>query len=135
MSVIFTSTIKMADDQTWYIELKDMVDQRIEICKDMDEYSQKVEDLGSDYGGNIDSVNWYKDDNVPEHVMDTIRMEMAKHQAEIEEKLGEPLIKQSISVWFLLESYMQACQRYQRMNLVRHDTGNLYWLIFNHIVG
>jgi len=93
MSVIFTSTIKMADDQTWYIELKDMVDQRIEICKDMDEYSQKVEDLGSDYGGNIDSVNWYKDDNVPEHVMDTIRMEMAKHQAEIEEKLGEPLIK------------------------------------------
>lgn len=93
MSVIFTSTIKMADDQTWYIELKDMVDQRVEICKDMDEYSQKIEDLGSDYGGNIDSVNWYKDDNVPEHVMDTVRLEMAKHQAEIEEKLGESLIK------------------------------------------
>lgn len=93
MSVIFTSTIKMADDNTWYIELKDMVDSRIEICKDMDEYSKKVEDLGSDYGGNIDSVNWYKDDNVPPHVMDTIRAEMAKHQADIEEKLGEPLIK------------------------------------------
>jgi len=93
MSVIFTSTIKMADDETWYIELKDMVDQRVEICKDIDEYSQKVEDLGSDYGGNIDKVNWYKDDNVPEHIMDTIRIEMAKHQAEIEEKLGEPLIK------------------------------------------
>lgn len=89
MSVIFTSTIKMADDQTWYIELKDMVDQRVEICKDMDEFSQKVEDLGSDYGGHIDSVNWYKDDNVPEHVMDSVRLEMAKHQAEIEEKLGE----------------------------------------------
>ena len=94
MSVIFTSTIKMADDQTWYIELKDMVDQRVEICKDMDEYSQKIEDLGSDYGGNIDSVNWYKDDNVPAHVMDTIRLEMARHQAEIEEKRGESLIKQ-----------------------------------------
>lgn len=93
MSVIFTSTIKMADDQTWYIELKDMVDQRVEICKDMAEYSQKVEDLGSDYGGNIDSVNWYKDENVPPHVMDHIRSEMAKHQAEIEEQLGESLIK------------------------------------------
>ncbi len=93
MSVIFTSTIKMADDETWYIELKDMVDQRVEICKDIDEYSQKVEDLGSDYGGNIDKVNWYKDDNVPAHVMDIIRMEMARHQAEIEEKLGESLIK------------------------------------------
>ncbi len=93
MSVIFTSTIKMEDENTWYIELKDMVDSRIEICKDMDEYAQKVEDLGSDYGGNIDAVNWYKDDNVPPHVMDVIRAEMAKHQAEIEEKLGEPLIK------------------------------------------
>lgn len=93
MSVVFTSTIKMDDEQNWYIELKDMVDQRVEICKDMDEYAQKVEDLGSDYGGNIDSVNWYKDDNVPPHVMDEIRMEMAKHQAEIEESLGEPLKK------------------------------------------
>ena len=93
MSVIFTSTIKMQDENTWYIELKDMVDSRVEICKDMDEYSQKVEDFGSDYGGNIDSVNWYKDDNVPPHVMDVIRAEMAKHQAEIEEKLGEPLTK------------------------------------------
>ncbi len=94
MSVIFTSTIKMEDDQTWYIELKDMVDQRVEICKDMDEYAQKIEDLGSDYGGNIDSVNWYKDDSVPPYVMDQIREEMARQQAEIEEKLGEPLIKE-----------------------------------------
>lgn len=91
MSVIFTSTIKMADDQTWYIELKDMVDQRVEICRDMDEYSKKIEDLGSDYGGNIDAVNWYKDDNVPPYVMDEIRAEMARHQAEIEESLGESL--------------------------------------------
>ena len=93
MSVIFTSTIKMKDEKTWYIELKDMVDNRIELCYDMTEYAEKVEDLGSDYGGNIDSVNWYKDDNVPEHVMDLIRLEMSKQQAEIEEKLGEPLIK------------------------------------------
>jgi len=93
MSVIFTSTIKMDSEQNWYIELKDMVDQRVEICKDMDEYAQKVEDLGSDYGGNIDSVNWYKDEDVPPHVMDEIRMEMAKHQAEIEESRGEPLNK------------------------------------------
>ena len=93
MSVIFTSTIKMKDDKTWYIELKDMVDNRVELCYDMAEYAEKVEDLGSDYGGNIDSVNWYKDDNVPAHVMDVIRQDMAKQQADIEEQLGEPLIK------------------------------------------
>jgi len=94
MSVIFTSTIKMKDADTWYIELKDMVDNRIELCYDMVEYAEKVEDLGSDYGGNIDSVNWYKDDNVPVHVMDLIRQEMAKQQADIEEQLGESLIKE-----------------------------------------
>ena len=93
MSVIFTSTIKIDSEQNWYIELKDMVDQRVEICRNMDEYAEKVEDLGSDYGGNIDSVNWYKDEDVPPHVMDEIRMEMAKHQAEIEETRGEPLNK------------------------------------------
>ena len=63
------------------------------ICKDMEEYSQKVEDFGSDYGGNIDAVNWYKDDNVPPHVMDEIRQAMAEQKAEIEEKNGESLIK------------------------------------------
>ncbi|MDA3946344.1 MAG: hypothetical protein PF439_06655 [Helicobacteraceae bacterium] len=94
MGVIFTSTIKMDDDQNWYIELKDMVDERVANCKDMDEYAAKVEDFGSDYGGNIDSVNWYKDDNVPPHVMDEIRMKMAEHKAEIEEKKGESLIKE-----------------------------------------
>lgn len=93
MSVVFTSTIKIDEEQNWYIELKDMVDGRVEICRDMDAYSQNVENFGSDYGGNIESVNWYKDDNVPPYVLDIIRMEMAKHKAEIEEKLGEPLIK------------------------------------------
>jgi len=93
MSVIFTSTIKMKDADTWYIELKDMVDNRVELCYDMSEYAEKVEDLGSDYGGNIDKVNWYKDDNVPAHVMDVIRQEMAKQQADIEEQRGEPLMK------------------------------------------
>lgn len=93
MAVIFTSTIKMIDSENWAIELKDMVDERVVLCKDMDEYALKVEEFGSDYGGNIDAVNWYKDDNVPEYVMDEIRFEMSKQQAEIEERVGESIIK------------------------------------------
>ena len=94
MAVIFTSTIKIDEENNWYIELKDMVDERVANCKDMEEYAAKVEDFGSDYGGNIDAVNWYKDENVPPYVMDDIRMKMAEHKAEIEEKNGEPLIKE-----------------------------------------
>jgi len=95
MAVIFTSTIRMdVTGEKWFIELKDMVDDRVANCYSMEEYSDKVQEFGNDYGGNIDSVNWYKDDNVPEQFMDEIRFEMAKQQAEIEEKTGEPLIKE-----------------------------------------
>jgi len=93
MSVIFESTIKMADGsrEDWFIELRDTVDDRVEICADLAEYSKKVEELGGDYGGNIDEVRWMKDDNVPPHVLDTIRFEMSKLQREIEEETGKPL--------------------------------------------
>jgi len=95
MAVIFTSTIKMDEaGENWFIELKDMVDDRVAVCANMEEYVAKVEEFGNDYGGNIDSVNWYKDDNIPEQIMDEIRFEMSKQQAEIEEKTGEPLIKE-----------------------------------------
>ena len=93
MSVIFESTIKMVESskEDWFIELKDTVDDRIEICADLAEYSKKVEELGSDYGGNIDEVRWMKDDNVPLPVMDSIRFEMSKLQKEIEEETGKSI--------------------------------------------
>ncbi|MCF6340037.1 MAG: hypothetical protein L3J10_04690 [Sulfurimonas sp.] len=94
MSVIFESTIKMVEgsSENWYIELKDTMDGRIEICKDLIEYSKKVEELGSEYGGNIDEVKWIKDNNIPLPIIDTIRFEMSKLQREIEDETGKPLI-------------------------------------------
>jgi len=93
MAVIFESTIKMHDGskEKWFIELKDCVDDRIAICADLAEYSKKVEELGADYGGNIDEVIWMKDDNVPLPVMDNIRFEMSKLQREIEEETGKSI--------------------------------------------
>jgi len=83
MSVIFESCIKVDPDGKWYITLTDTVDNRVEVCRDLDEYSQKVEDFGSDYGGNIDEVKWSKDDDVPPQTIDEIRLEMSKHQEDI----------------------------------------------------
>ncbi|PHS55567.1 MAG: hypothetical protein COB17_11435 [Sulfurimonas sp.] len=96
MAVVFESTIKMLEgsNKDWYIELRDTVDNRLEICLDLKEYSKKVEELGSDYGGNIDEVKWMKDDNVPLHIMDNLRFEMSKLQAEIEEETGKSLINE-----------------------------------------
>ena len=89
MSVLFESTIKIDENKDWYIKLVDTVDGREVICKNLEEYSKSIEDFGSDYGGNIDEVKWLKDDEVTPQIMDEIRFEMAKHQADIEERKGE----------------------------------------------
>ena len=91
MAVVFQATIKMNSNLEWYIELKDTVDDRVEECKDVEEFAKKVEELGDDYGGRIDEVKWLKDENVPEQVMDELRVKMAEHRAEIEEKTGETI--------------------------------------------
>jgi len=89
MAVVFESVIKIDEEGKWFIELKDTVDERVAVCLDVDEYSQKVEDFGADYGGNIDEVKWSKDENVPPHVMDEIRFEMSRQQEQLEKEKAE----------------------------------------------
>ena len=86
MGVIFESNIKVDPDGAWYIVLTDTVDNRTVVCRDLDEYSQKVEEFGADYGGNIDEVKWSKDDDVPPQTIDELRLEMSRHQEEIEKE-------------------------------------------------
>ncbi|MBU0639422.1 MAG: hypothetical protein KKB50_11205 [Planctomycetes bacterium] len=74
----------MKDSSQWYIELRDTVINKIASCDDMDEFSATVEEFGIVYGGHIDEVRWNKDENIPPHIMDEIRLEMARHQEEIE---------------------------------------------------
>jgi hypothetical protein len=57
----------------------------------MDDFETKVEELGADYGGHIDKVNWIQDEGMPPYVIDEIRTIMAEHRAKIEEESGEPI--------------------------------------------
>ena len=91
MAVVFEATIKMNDSDEWYIELKDILDGRLKVCKDLDEFATNVEELGADYGGHVDEVKWLKDDDVPEVAIDEIRVKMAEQRAQIEEQTGEPI--------------------------------------------
>lgn len=86
MSVIFESTIKVDETGAWFIELHDTLSKSVEVCFNLDEYAQKVEEFGALYGGEIDEVKWSKDANVPPHTMDEIRLEMAKQQQELEKE-------------------------------------------------
>ncbi len=94
MAVIFESVIKSNPVGRWYIELKDTSEEdRVEFCLDLDEYAQKIEDMGAEYGGDIE-VHWSADENVTQQQLNEVRMEMAKFQEEIEknkaENSGEP---------------------------------------------
>ena len=87
--VIFEATIKNDGVGGWFIELKDTEDGRVEICKDLDEFEEKIEQMGDDYGGHIDEVRWLKDDDLHPAAMDQIRALMAEKRAKIEEERGD----------------------------------------------
>ncbi len=87
MGVVFEATIKVDEEnKNWYIELRDTVDDRVENCMNFEVFKVKMEELGQDYGGNIDEVKWSKDENVSPHMMDELRMKMAEYQQEQEDK-------------------------------------------------
>jgi len=90
MAVIFEARVKM-DNLRWYIELQDMTDGRITNCTDLDDFAKKVQEFGDDYGGNIDEVKWSKDEDVPEQVIDELRVKMAEHRESIEEETGSKI--------------------------------------------
>ncbi len=87
--IIFEATIKNDGVGGWFIELKDTTDGRVEICKDLDEFEEKIEQMGDDYGGHIDEVKWLKDEDLHPAAMDQIRALMAEKRAKIEEERGD----------------------------------------------
>ena len=91
MAVVFEATIKMDDTNKWYIELKDTVDGRLESCLNVEELEKKIEEFGQDYGGHVDEVKWFKDDDILPPVMDAVRLEMSKQREKIEEQTGEKI--------------------------------------------
>lgn len=77
------------------IELRDLTDNRIAMCRDLEVFQEKIQELAAEYGGSVDEVLWKKQKGLAEHYMDAVRLEMAKIQAQIEAETGESLIKES----------------------------------------
>ena len=85
MAVKFIATIKENGLGSWYIELVDTFDNRKAICKNIALFEDAIEQMGDDYGGDIE-VEWRKDDNVtPEH-FEEVKIEMAKYQKRYNEE-------------------------------------------------
>lgn len=84
MSVLIQSTIKTNPLGRWYIELiNTSQENHMEICLSINEYAQKIETIGAEYGAEIE-VAWQSDDEVTPQQIHEVRMEMNAYEAERE---------------------------------------------------
>jgi len=80
----FIANIKVDEIGDWYIKLIDEESGKSEICKSIKELEEKIEQMGQQYGGIVDEVEWIKDDDVSDQCMNEIRMQMFEYKDYIE---------------------------------------------------
>lgn len=85
MAVLFNSIIEPNQLGGWQIRLVDTLENEEVICKDVDEYAQKIEEMGMGYGGEIE-VKWAKDELITTEQFNEIEVGMKKFQDELEKK-------------------------------------------------
>ncbi len=56
MAVKFISHVEQDKIGNWFIKLTDTLEEKEVICKDLDDYATKIEELGGEYGGDIEVV-------------------------------------------------------------------------------
>ncbi len=87
--VVIESVIKTNPLGRWYIELSDtMKEESMEICLDINEYAQKIEMMGEEYGGEVE-VAWSSDDGVTVEQINEVRHQIMAYEAEVEAKQQE----------------------------------------------
>lgn len=90
MSTIIESVIKTNALGRWYIELTDtMKDDSMELCLDINEYAQKIEKMGEEYGGEV-QVSWSADDDVTPAQIHEVRQQIMEYEAELEAQSQNP---------------------------------------------
>ena len=87
MAGVIESTIKTSPLGRWYIELSDTMKDDAEpvICMDVYEYADKLEEMGKEYDGVVETI-WASDDNVTPEQINEVRMQMNAYEAEQEAK-------------------------------------------------
>jgi|GEM_PF-263454 len=84
--VVIESVIKTNPVGRWYIELTDAMKEEGEdrvICLDINEYAQKVETMGEEYGAEVE-VAWSSEDNVSLAQINEVRQQIMVYEAKIE---------------------------------------------------
>ena len=85
-AVKFVSYVEQGENGDWYINLTDTYDKRAVRCNTMDEYKKNIEDMGSEYGNDIE-VQWIKSKHLTPKNIEDLLDKMAKMQEEYQEEI------------------------------------------------
>ena len=87
-AVKFISSVEQDGLGSWYINLTDTFDDVTVVCKDLDEYKQKIEDMGAEYGNDIE-VQWERSKDLSPANIQDLQEKMAKLQEEYKDEIDE----------------------------------------------
>ncbi len=88
MAAKFISYVDQDKLGNWFIKLTDTVDDSTAICKDLDEYKIKIEEMGDDYGGDIEVV-WTRSNLLTPANYQDLTDKMGKLQEEYKDEIDK----------------------------------------------
>ena len=88
MAVKFISHVEQNGVGNWYIKLTDTLEEKDVICKDLDDYAAKIEELGADYGGDIEVV-WTRSQLLSPANYQDLEDKMAAMQEKYQEEIDK----------------------------------------------
>ncbi len=88
MAVKFISYVDEDTLGNWFIELTDTLEETKVLCKSLDEYKEKIEELGSKYAGDIEVV-WTKSKTLSPKNYEDLNNKMAELQKEYQKEIDQ----------------------------------------------
>lgn len=88
MAVKFTSYVDENSEGEWFIELTDTLDETTVICNDLDQYKQKIEELGAKYANDIEVI-WTKSKTLSPKNYQDLNEKMAVLQKEYQDEIDK----------------------------------------------
>ena len=88
MIVKFISHVDQNGLGEWFIKLTDTLEESSVICNDLDEYEKQIEELGGEYGGEIEVV-WTRSNLLTPANYQDLQEKMAKLQEKYQEEIDK----------------------------------------------
>lgn len=87
--VVFEATVKNDKQGRCFIELKDTVDGRVEVCEDLKIFEETIQKMGENYGGRIDEVKWISHESLSPQNEQKVRVAMMEYYEKYKDQIEE----------------------------------------------